>query len=487
MITERENSDMAKDKKVEQITDMEVDFAQWYTDVCKKAELIDYSSIKGMFIYRPYGYAIWENIQKQLDAEFKKTGAENVYMPMLIPESLLQKEKDHVEGFAPECAWVTMGGSEKLEERYCIRPTSETLFCEHFRNVIQSHRDLPKMYNQWCSVLRWEKTSRPFLRHREFLWQEGHTMHATAEEAREETERMLNVYADFCEHVLAMPVTRGQKTEKEKFNGAEATYTIECMMHDRKALQAGTSHYFGDGFARAFDITFTGKDNQRAYPHQTSWGVSTRLIGGIIMTHGDNNGLVLPPKIAPVQIIVIPVAQHKEGVLEAAQKLADRLCAAGYRVKMDTSDNSMGWKCAEYEMKGVPLRVEIGPKDMEQNQCCMVRRDNREKVFVSLEELEAAAAEQLQAVHDGLYQRALKNLQEHTYVAQSLEEAKRLQEEKGGFVKTMWCGEEVCELKMKEAAGMSSRCIPFAQEHLGDVCPICGKPAKKMIYWGVAY
>ncbi|MBQ3356564.1 MAG: proline--tRNA ligase [Oscillospiraceae bacterium] len=478
---------MAKDKKVEQITDMEVDFAQWYTDVCKKAELIDYSSIKGMFIYRPYGYAIWENIQKQLDAEFKKTGAENVYMPMLIPESLLQKEKDHVEGFAPECAWVTMGGSEKLEERYCIRPTSETLFCEHFRNVIQSHRDLPKMYNQWCSVLRWEKTSRPFLRHREFLWQEGHTMHATAEEAREETERMLNVYADFCENVLAMPVTRGQKTEKEKFNGAEATYTIECMMHDHKALQAGTSHYFGDGFARAFDITFTSKDNQREYPHQTSWGVSTRLIGGIIMTHGDNNGLVLPPKIAPVQIIVIPVAQHKEGVLEAAQGLADRLSAAGYRVKMDTSDNSMGWKCAEYEMKGVPLRVEIGPKDMEQNQCCMVRRDNREKVFVSLDELETAAAKQLQAVHDGLYQRALKNLQEHTYVAHTMEEAKQIQEEKGGFVKTMWCGEEACELKMKEVAGMSSRCIPFAQEQLGDTCPICGKPAKKMIYWGVAY
>lgn len=478
---------MAKDKKVEQITDMEVDFAQWYTDVCKKAELIDYSSIKGMFIYRPYGYAIWENIQKMMDAEFKKTGAENVYMPMLIPESLLQKEKDHVEGFAPECAWVTMGGSEKLEERYCIRPTSETLFCEHFRNVIQSHRDLPKMYNQWCSVLRWEKTSRPFLRHREFLWQEGHTMHATAEEAREETERMLKVYADFCENVLAMPVTRGQKTEKEKFNGAEATYTIECMMHDRKALQAGTSHYFGDGFARAFDITFTSKDNQREYPHQTSWGVSTRLIGGIIMTHGDNNGLVLPPKIAPVQIIVIPIAQHKEGVLEAAQKLADRLSAAGYRVKMDTSDNSMGWKCAEYEMKGVPLRVEIGPKDMEQNQCCMVRRDNREKVFVSLDDLEAAAAEQLQAVHDGLYQRALKNLQEHTYVAHTLEEAKQIQEEKGGFVKTMWCGEEACELKMKEVAGMSSRCIPFAQENLGDTCPCCGKPAKKMIYWGVAY
>ena len=313
---------MANDKKkqVEQITDMEVDFAQWYTDVCKKAELIDYSSIKGMFIYRPYGYAIWENIQREMDRRFKETGHENVYLPMLIPESLLQKEKDHVEGFAPECAWVTYGGSEKLEERYCIRPTSETLFCEHYKNIIHSHRDLPKLYNQWCSVLRWEKTSRPFLRHREFLWQEGHTMHATEEEAREETMRMLNLYADFMENVLAMPVVRGRKTDKEKFNGAEETYTVECMMHDRKALQAGTSHYFGDGFARAFDITFTGRDNQLHYPHQTSWGVSTRMIGGIIMTHGDNNGLVLPPRIAPIQAIVIPVAQHKEGVIAAVKE-----------------------------------------------------------------------------------------------------------------------------------------------------------------------
>ncbi|MBE6932320.1 MAG: proline--tRNA ligase [Ruminococcaceae bacterium] len=478
---------MAKEKKVEQITDMEVDFAQWYTDVCKKAELIDYSSIKGIFIYRPYGYAIWENIQHLMDAEFKKTGAENVYMPMLIPESLLQKEKDHVEGFAPECAWVTMGGSEKLEERYCIRPTSETLFCEHFRDVIQSHRDLPKMYNQWCSVLRWEKTSRPFLRHREFLWQEGHTMHATAEEAKEETEKILNVYADFCENVLAMPVTRGQKTDKEKFNGAEATYTIECMMHDRKALQAGTSHYFGDGFAKAFDITFTDKSNHRAYPHQTSWGVSTRLIGGIIMTHGDNNGLVLPPKIAPIQVIVVPVAQHKPGVLEAAAALSEKLAAAGIRVKVDDTDNSLGWKCAQWEMKGVPVRVEIGPRDIENDQCCMVRRDNREKTFVSIDSAPEAAFDLLQQVHDGLYAKALKNLQDNIYEAHSLEEAKALQEEHGGFIKTMWCESLECELRMKEEAGMSSRCMPFAQENLGDTCPICGKPAKKMIYWGVAY
>ena len=478
---------MAKDKKVEQITDMEVDFAQWFTDVCKKAELIDYSSIKGMFIYRPYGYAIWENIQHIMDAEFKKCGVENVYMPMLIPESLLQKEKDHVEGFAPECAWVTMGGTEKLEERYCIRPTSETLFCEHYKNVIQSHRDLPKLYNQWCSVLRWEKTSRPFLRHREFLWQEGHTMHATAEEAEAFTQRMLNVYADFCEQVLAMPVIRGRKTDKEKFNGAEATYTIECMMHDRKALQAGTSHYFGDGFAKAFDIAFTSKDNQRVNPFQTSWGVSTRLIGGIIMTHGDNNGLVLPPKIAPVQVIVVPVAQHKPGVIEGATAVADRLLQAGFRAKIDLSDNSLGWKCAEYEMKGVPLRLELGPRDLENGSCVLVRRDNGEKTVVRLDELEAKTAELLQAVHEGLFERAKKNLEDHIYEAHSLEEAKALQEQNGGFIKTMWCGDEACELKMKEVAGMSSRCMPFAQEHLGDTCAICGRPAKKMIYWGVAY
>ena len=478
---------MAKEMKVERITDMEKDFAQWYTDVCTKAELIDYSSIKGMFIYRPYGYAIWENIQRLMDIEFKKTGAENVYMPMLIPESLLQKEKDHVEGFAPECAWVTMGGSDKLEERYCIRPTSETLFCEHYKNIIQSHRDLPKMYNQWCSVLRWEKTSRPFLRHREFLWQEGHTMHATAEEAMEETQRMLNVYADFCEDVLAMPVTRGQKTEKEKFNGAEATYTIECMMHDRKALQAGTSHYFGDGFARAFDITFTDSNNQRVYPHQTSWGVSTRLIGGIIMTHGDNNGLVLPPKIAPIQVIVVPVAAHKPGVTEAAAQLRDALAEAGLRVKLDDSDNSLGWKCAQWEMKGVPLRVEIGPRDIENGQCCMVRRDNREKSFVAVADAAESAKALLEQVHKSLYERALKNREENTYVAHSLEEAKALQDEHGGFIKTMWCEDPECEKRMKDEAGMSSRCMPFAQEHLGDVCAICGKPARKMIYWGVAY
>jgi len=480
---------MAQDnkKQVEQITDMEVDFAQWFTDVCRKAELIDYTSVKGMFIYRPYGYAIWENIQNYLDKRFKETGHTNVAMPLLIPESLLQKEKDHVEGFAPECAWVTMGGSEKLEERLCVRPTSETVFCDHWSHIVHSWRDLPLLYNQWCSVLRWEKTSRPFLRHREFLWQEGHTLHATAQEAIEETERMLEVYADLCENVLAMPVVRGQKTDKEKFAGAERTYTIECMMHDKKALQSGTSHFFGDGFAKAFGIAYADKDNKLVTPFETSWGLSTRTIGGLIMTHGDNNGLVLPPRVAPVQVIIIPVAQHKEGVIEANQAVMERLKTAGFRVRMDDSDKAPGWKFAEYEMKGVPLRLELGPKDMEKNQCVLVRRDSGEKSFVSLDGIEETVAKMLDAIHDGLYAKAKKNLEENTFPAFSLEEAKAIQAEKGGFIKTMWCGEEACELRMKEEAGMTSRCIPFAQEHLGDTCAICGKPAKHMIYWGVAY
>ena len=478
---------MAKEKKVERITDMDVDFAQWYTDVCTKAELIDYTSVKGMFIYRPYGYAIWENIQSELDKRFKETGHTNVYLPVLLPESLLQKEKDHVEGFAPECAWVTFGGAEELEERMAIRPTSETLFCEHWSNVVHSWRDLPMLYNQWCSVLRWEKTTRPFLRHREFLWQEGHTLHATAEEAIAETEQQLEVYADLCENILAMPVIRGQKTDKEKFAGAERTYTVECMMHDTKALQGATSHYFGDGFAKAFGISFADKNNQQATPHETSWGLSTRIIGGIIMTHGDNNGLVLPPRIAPTQVIVLPIAAHKPGVTEAAEDLVARLKAAGLRAGGDFSDNSPGWKFAEYEMKGVPLRIEIGPKDLENNQCVAVRRDSGEKTTIALADLETVVPQLLDAVHKGLYEKAKKNLEDNTYAAYSLEEAKKLQEEKGGFIKTMWCGNLQCELDMKEKAGMTSRCIPFAQEHLADTCPICGKKAEKMIYWGVAY
>ena len=478
---------MADQKKmVEAITSMEDDFAQWYTDVVKKAELVDYSSVRGCMVLRPYGYAIWENIQKIFDARFKETGHENVYMPMFIPESLLQKEKDHIDGFAPEVAWVTIGGGEQLQERMCVRPTSETLFCDHYAKIIKSYRDLPKLYNQWCNVCRWEKTTRPFLRTMEFLWQEGHTMHETAEEAIEETERMLNIYADVCEKNFAIPMVKGQKTEKEKFAGAEATYTIEAMMHDGKALQSGTSHYFGDGFAKAFGVQFTGRDNQLHTPFETSWGVTTRLIGAIIMTHGDNNGLVLPPDVAPIQVVIVPAAQHKEGVLEAANAIKDRL-AKFCRVKLDDSENSAGWKFAEYEMKGVPLRLEIGPRDIAQNQCVLVRRDNREKYFVSLDELETKIPELLQAVRDGLYQNALENRERRTYTAHDLDEFIELANTKSGFIKSMWCGRRECEDKLKEVAGVSSRCIPFEQEHIGDTCPVCGKHADKMVYWGKAY
>ena len=478
---------MAKDRNVEQITDMDADFAQWFTDIVIKAELIDYSGVKGFFILRPYALALWENIQAVLDARFKELGHENVSMPLLIPESLLQKEKDHVEGFAPEVAWVTHGGSEELAERLCIRPTSETLFCDHWAHVVRSWRDLPMLYNQWCSVLRWEKSTRPFLRGREFLWQEGHTLHATAQEAELETQQMLNVYADLCEDYLAMPVIKGKKTDKEKFAGALATYTVECMMHDKKALQSGTSHYFGDGFAKAFDIQFSDKENKLSYPHQTSWGLSTRTIGGIIMTHGDNNGLSLPPRIAPVQVIVIPIASHKPGVLEKAAQLVSRLKAAGVRVKIDTSDQSPGWKFAEYEMKGVPLRIEIGPKDIENNQGVAARRDDGEKLPVPLPELEKRVFDLLEEIQKSLYNKAKDNLTLNTRSALTLDEAKDILISHGGFVKTMWCGSQECELKMKEEAGVTSRCIPFEQEHLSDVCPICGAAADKMIVWGVAY
>ena len=478
---------MAEKKLVEAITSMNEDFAQWYTDVVKKAELIDYSNVKGCMVIKPAGYAIWENIQKELDRRFKETGVENVYMPMFIPESLLQKEKDHVEGFAPEVAWVTHGGLNQLQERMCVRPTSETLFCDFYKGDIQSYRDLPKVYNQWCSVVRWEKETRPFLRSREFLWQEGHTAHATEEEAVERTEQMLDVYADFCKEVLSIPVVKGRKTDKEKFAGAEATYTVECMMKDRKALQGATSHYFGDKFSRAYNVTFTGRDNKLQYPFQTSWGSTTRMIGAVIMAHGDNNGLVLPPKVAPIQVVVVPVAQHKPGVLEKANELFEALKAAGVRVKLDDSDNSLGWKCAQYEMKGVPLRVELGPKDIENGVCVAVRRDNGEKAQISLDDLTAKVPELLESVQQGLFEKAKKNLDEHIYAAHSVEEAKELQEKNGGFIKTMWCGDLECELKMKEQAGMSSRCIPFKQEKLDEVCACCGKPAKHMIFWGVAY
>lgn len=486
---------MAKDNKkaVEAITSMSEDFAQWYTDICKKAELVSYTSVKGCMVIRPYAYAIWENIQKILDGMFKATGHENVCMPMFIPESLLQKEKDHVEGFAPEVAWVTHGGSEKLEDRLCVRPTSETLFCDHYADIIHSYRDLPKLYNQWVSVVRWEKTTRPFLRSREFLWQEGHTIHATADEAIEETERMLNVYADFCEKSLAMPVIKGRKTDSDKFAGAEATYAIEALMHDGKALQAGTSHYFGDGFARAFDIMYTDKENKKVYPFQTSWGVTTRLIGAVIMTHGDDSGLVLPPAVAPIQAVIIPIQQFKDGVIDKANELADKLKTASVRVKVDDSDNSPGWKFAEYEMRGVPVRIEIGPKDIENGQCVCVLRYSGEKRIVSLENMLETFRDTVvnmleKEIPEGMYNKALENREKHTYSCTSMEEITKTLEEKGdGFVKAMWCGSEECEDKVKETTGVCSRCIPFEQETLSDVCVCCGKPAKKMLYWGKAY
>lgn len=480
---------MAKDKKlVEAITSMDADFAQWYTDVVKKAELIDYSSIKGCMVIKPAGYAIWENIQNELDRRFKETGVENVYMPIFIPESLLQKEKDHVEGFAPEVAWVTHGGMNPLQERMCVRPTSETLFCDFYANDIQSYRDLPKCYNQWCSVVRWEKETRPFLRSREFLWQEGHTAHATAEEAEERTIQMLNLYAGFCEEILAMPVIRGRKTEKEKFAGAESTYTIEALMHDGKALQSGTSHNFGDGFAKAFDIQYTDRDNKLQYVHQTSWGMTTRLIGAIIMVHGDDSGLVLPPRIAPVQVMVIPIQQHKDGVLEKAEELKSALKETGIRVKMDDSEKSPGWKFSEQEMRGIPIRVELGPKDIEAGKCVLVRRDTREKLECALEDVAKTAAELLEVIQKDMYARAKAHLESHITDVKSYAAFKDAVEHKPGFIRAMWCGNEECENKIKEDTTATSRCMPMKEEEpISDVCVCCGKPAHKLVYWGKAY
>ena len=477
---------MADNKKmVEAITSMDEDFAQWYTDVVKKAELCDYASVKGCMVIKPAGYAIWENIQKEMDRRFKETGVQNVYMPIFIPESLLEKEKDHVEGFAPEVAWVTHGGLEELQERMCVRPTSETLFCDFYAKDIHSYRDLPRVYNQWCSVVRWEKTTRPFLRSREFLWQEGHTAHATAQEAQERTEQMLNVYADFCEEVLAIPVIRGQKTDKEKFAGAEATYTIEALMHDGKALQSGTSHNFGDGFAKAFEIQYAAKDNSLQYVHQTSWGMSTRIIGAIIMVHGDDSGLVLPPRIAPTQVMIVPIQQKKEGVLEKALAIKEAL--SHFRVKVDDSDKSPGWKFSESEMRGIPVRVEIGPKDIAQNQAVLVRRDTHEKLVVSLDEIAEQVEALLERIQKEMLERARAHRDAHTYEATDFETFIKTVEEKPGFVKAMWCESRECEDKIKETTGATSRCMPFAQEKLSDTCVYCGKPAAKMVYWGKAY
>ena len=478
---------MANEKKlVEAITSMDEDFAQWYTDVVKKAELTDYSSVRGCMILRPAGYAIWENIQKELDRRFKETGVENVYMPLFIPESLLQKEKDHVEGFAPEVAWVTQGGLDPLPERLCVRPTSETLFCDLYSNIIHSYRDLPKVYNQCCSVVRWEKTTRPFLRSMEFLWQEGHTAHATAEEAEERTIQMLNVYADFCEQVLAIPMIKGRKTDKEKFAGAEATYTIEALMHDGKALQSGTSHNFGDGFAKAFGVQYTDANNKLQYVHQTSWGMSTRIIGAIIMVHGDDSGLVLPPRIAPTQVMIIPINQKKEGVLEKAQEIKAAL-SEKFTVKLDDSNKNPGWKFSEQEMRGIPVRIEIGPKDIEAGQAVIVRRDNREKTVVSLDNITEAVGEILEKMQADMLAKATAHRDANTHEAHNWEEFTDILTRKQGFIKAMWCGDRACEEAIKDETGATTRCMPFEQEHLSDVCVHCGKPAKTMVYFGKAY
>ena len=480
---------MPKEKKlVKSITSRDEDFAQWYTDVVREAKLCDYSSVKGCLNYLPNGYAIWENIQSILDKRFKETGVENVYLPILIPESLLQKESDHIEGFAPEVAWVTHGGLEKLEEKLCIRPTSETLFCDYWQKNIKSYRDLPKIWNQWNSVLRWEKTTRPFLRSREFLWQEGHTLHATAKEAKERTQQMLNIYYDFITKDLAIPLIKGRKTESEKFAGAEATYTIEAMMHDGKALQSGTSHYFGNGFPDAFNIKYLDKDNKLHSAYETSWGLSTRIIGAIIMVHGDNSGLILPPKIAPTQTMIIPIAQHKEGILEKANDLLTKLKKEEIRVKLDDSDKTPGYKFAEQEILGIPTRIELGPKDIEKNQAVIVRRDTNEKIIVSLNEINKKLTEILETIQHDMYQKAEKFLNSHIQTATTIQEMIEKCNNEKGFIKAMWCGNEECEDKIKAlTGGAGSRCIPFDKEKLSEKCICCGKDAKHMVIWGKSY
>ena len=467
---------------VKDITKMDDDFAQWYTDIILKAELVDYGPVKGFMVIRPYGYAIWENIQKILDGKFKETGHKNAYFPVLIPESLLNKEKEHVAGFAPEVAWVTHGGEEKLAERLCIRPTSETIICTMYAKWIKSYRDLPLLINQWANVIRWEKTTRPFLRTTEFLWQEGHTLHETKEEAIEETIKMLNVYADTYENYLAMPVIKGKKSDKEKFSGAESTYTVEAMMHDGKALQAGTSHYFGDGFAKAFGIKYQGRDGREAVPYQTSWGMTTRSIGGLIMTHGDDRGLKIPPKVAPIEVVIVPFAQHKEGVLEKVRELANEL-KVDFRVELDDrEEQSPGFKCNHWELRGVPVRLEIGPKDIENNECILFRRDNFEKITVKLDNLKEEIQKLLEDIQNNMLKMAIENREKHTYTAKTMEEIEEIFSKKQGFIKTMWCGDRECEDKIKETTSATIRCIPEVEEQISDTCAVCGRKAAHMVY-----
>ena len=472
---------------VKEITNIEEDFAQWYTDIVLKAELADYTDVKGFISIRPYGYAIWENIQKYTDNLLKKHGVKNIAMPVLIPESLLQKEKDHVEGFAPEVAWVTMGGGEELEERLCVRPTSETVFSTMYSKWLSSWRDLPFLYNQWCNVLRWEKETRPFLRSREFLWQEGHTIHETAEEAQKFTLQILEVYADVIENLLAIPVLKGRKTKTEQFAGADATYTVETLMHDGRALQAGTSHYFGQNFSKPFEIKFQNREGKEEYAYQTSWGISTRLIGAVIMAHGDNRGLKLPPRVAPIQVVIVPVAMHKEGVKEKAEELYNSL-SEKYRVELDVREQySPGYKFNDWEMRGVPVRIEIGPRDIEANKCVVVRRDTAEKIDVSLDELSEKLNEILESIQKNMYEECKKNVEQKTTVATNMDEFTENLNNNQGYVKTMWCGDAECEEKIHELTGAKSRCMPFEQEKISDKCVYCGKPADKMVVWGRQY
>ena len=477
-----ENNDFVKD-----ITNIDDDFARWYTDIVIKAELADYTDTKGCIAIRPYGFAIWESIKDYADEKFKETGIENVYFPVLIPESLLQKEKDHVEGFAPEVAWVTEAGGEKLDERLCIRPTSETIISTMYSKWLSSWRDLPFLYNQWCSVLRWEKETRPFLRSREFLWQEGHTIHETEKEAQDRTIQMLEIYSDVSENLLAIPVIKGIKTESEKFAGAVSTYTIESMTHDGRALQSGTSHYFGQNFTKPFDIKFQNRDGKEEYAYQTSWGISTRLIGSMIMAHGDNRGLKLPPKVAPIQVVIVPIAQHKEGVLEKVEELNKKL-SNKFRIKVDDRDKySPGYKFNYWEMKGVPIRLEIGPRDIENNKCILVRRDNQEKIEVSLENLEDEISKLLEDIQKNMFEMCKNRMKEKTTVVTNLEEFKNAMDTNQGFINAMWCGDEKCEDKIKELTGAKSRCIPFNQTKISDKCVCCGKEAKDMVIWARQY
>ena len=472
---------------VKEITNIDEDITKWYTDIVLKAELADYAETKGCIAIKPYGFAIWENIKEYTDKSFKKTGVKNVYFPVLIPESLLQKEKDHVEGFAPEVAWVTEAGGEKLEEKLCIRPTSETVISTMYSKWLSSWRDLPFVYNQWCNVLRWEKETKPFLRSREFLWQEGHTIHETEEEARKRTLQMLEIYKDVFENLLAIPTISGEKTEKEKFAGAETTYTIETMMYDGKALQSATSHYFGQNFTKAFDVKFQNREGKEEYAYQTSWGMTTRTIGAIIMAHGDNRGLKLPPKVAPIQAVIVPVAMHKDGVKEKANELFEMLNEK-YRMEIDLRDQySPGYKFNDWEMRGVPVRIELGPRDIEAGVAVLVRRDNGEKIQVELKNINAKLQEVLDDIQNNMYDMCLERMKQKTTVALNLDEFVKNMNENQGFIKTMWCGNVECENKIKELTSAKSRCLPFKQEHLSDTCVCCGKKADKMVVWGRQY